>query len=591
MRASYIGVMTDTATIGDAPVSADEVQRGWPDLLLRVGQLEAENAGLEEENKSLRALLERVIEHRQKSHGELVMLLTSLVSKLPLNDVGVIVSRLMEHNTNVTQALAALCKGSADVALPQPLVLKTLEQTRRELASAVQPVVEELLRLDAPLEPELLRALVEKPESFFSPRMVRANRCFVKGQVPRERVLKEFGPEALVFFQDMTTDPKLNPHPKPDEIVLAFRNDFEALFQQHVGLIPDKRPELMKLYHRVQNSKSAAEAGRAQRLAFQKLSFLIDLLHYYQHQNTEAPDIIFAQRLPVLIEQLMLSGPAEALDEKLITQAEDLLKFVISPDHRHMIVNNIGKGDATGRTLKYVLRLRTDNVPDEDELIPEFVKHLVPLHTTPTVDSVSRVVRLIHPIMQRHVVRSLMSCDRLRKSEAEALGRGVGDALALKGLDEELKARQPAVPPEMERRLAWGKIKDLISHRTDPVAVAATIRERLNAKYDADEIRQSWVTLTEADPMSLIKIFCQIPYRADGKTDAIARPVIEAYVSRLMHEKYAATYKKVTTSLKNMFRAKPDSSTLLNFLALVRWVSPEAANRLSADVGIPVPVH
>ena len=95
--------------------------------------------------------------------------------------------------------------------------------------------------------------------------------------------------------------------------------------------------------------------------------------------------------------------------------------------------------------------------------------------------------------------------------------------------------------------------------------------------------------LTEADPISLIRIFCQIPYRPDGKTDAIARPVIETYVTRLLHEKYAATYKKIVNSLKNMYVAKPDSHTLLNFLALVRWVDPSAANRICVDIGMPVP--
>jgi hypothetical protein len=37
-----------------------------------------------------------------------------------------------------------------------------------------------------------------------------------------------------------------------------------------------------------------------------------------------------------------------------------------------------------------------------------------------------------------------------------------------------------------------------------------------------------------------------------------------------------------------MYRAKPDAPTLVNFLALVRWVDPEAANRLSAQVGMAV---
>jgi len=137
--------------------------------------------------------------------------------------------------------------------------------------------------------------------------------------------------------------------------------------------------------------------------------------------------------------------------------------------------------------------------------------------------------------------------------------------------------------------MAWSKIKDLINQRNDPGAIAAAIRDRLHAKYDSDEMKQSWVTLTEADPISLIRIFCQLPYRGDGKTDPIAQPVMETYVTRLMHEKYAASYSKVVNSLKNMYKAKPDSPTLLNFIALVKWVSPESANKLQTDLGMAVP--
>src|SRR5512146_1911410 len=107
-----------TETVANAAASAEQIQKGWPELTLRVERLEAEKVALEAENKALRLLLERVIEHRQKSHGELILLLTYLVSKLPLNDVGVIVSKLVEHNTNVSQVLAALAKGAADVVLP-----------------------------------------------------------------------------------------------------------------------------------------------------------------------------------------------------------------------------------------------------------------------------------------------------------------------------------------------------------------------------------------------------------------------------------------------------------------------------------------
>jgi len=152
----------------------------------------------------------------------------------------------------------------------------------------------------------------------------------------------------------------------------------------------------------------------------------------------------------------------------------------------------------------------------------------------------------------------------------------------------DVKAHE-AMPVEVERRMAWGQIKDLIAQRGDAKVIAAAIRDRLNAKYDAEELKQSWLALIEADTISLIRIFCQIPYRADGKTDPIARTVLETYVTRLTHEKYAAAYHKVVNSLKNMFKAKPDSPTLLNFMALAKWVSPEAASRMCADVGMPLP--
>jgi hypothetical protein len=571
--------------------SVEEIQQGWHELTSRVGQLEAERNLLEQENKALRFLLERVIDHRQKSHSELVLLITGLVSKLQINDIGVIVSRLVEHNTNVSQYLAALVKGTADIAIPQPLLLKTLEQTKRDLASALKPLVDELIQSGSSFEPELLQSLLNDTENFYSQRMVRANRCFLKGQVARERVVKDFGPEALVFFNDMTTDPKLNPNPKPEEIVLNFKNDFEALFQQYSASgVPEKWKALPALHQSVQCSKTPTEASRALRNTFQKLSFIIELLHFYEHPTTEPPDVTFAQRLPVLVEQLVVTGPRDPLDEKLLAQGESLLAFIINPDHRYMVVNNIGKGGGTGRSLRYVLRLRSDRAPSPEELV-EFVKHLIPPspQKPPSPDSIAAVLRLVNPDMQLLVVNAIMSCERLRMDEAEALGRAVGTILGLKGL-ELLKAPQD-VPPEIERQLAWEKIKDLITRRNEPNIISAAIRERLHAKYDADEIRQSWLTLIEADAISLIRIFCALPYLADGRTDSIARTVMETYVTRLMHEKYASTYNKIITSLRNMFRAKPDSPTLLNFTALVRWVDPQAANRLSADIGMAVPAQ
>jgi hypothetical protein len=584
--------MTSTESVTATVAPVDEIQKGWHELTLRVGQLETERSALEQDNKALRSLLERVIEHRQKSHGELVLLLTGLVGKLPINDVAVVVSKLVEHNAHVSAVCTALAKGKSEASLPQPTVLKALDQTKRELLAALKPAVEELIQLDPPLESDMLRSLIAEPDLFFAPAVVRANRCFAKGQAPRERMVREFGEAALVFFNDLTTDPKLNPRPKPEEIVLGFKNDFEALFEQNPALIPDKRPELLALYQKIQRSKGATEQARLQKAAFQKMSFILELLHYYHNQSTEAPDVIFAQRLPGLVEQLVLAGPQDNLDEKAITQAESLLAFVINPDHRLMAINNMGKGGGTAKTLKYVLKLRTPQIPDQGEVISDFVKHLIPppAKTPPPPQTLVAALRLISPEMQRLMVSAVRSFDKLRRDDAEALGRAVAKELGLGGLEETAKV-PVAVPVEMERQMAWEKIKDLIAHRGEPAAVAAAIRDRLHAKYDGDEIKESWLALIQADPMSFIRTFCQLPYLPDGRTDSIARTIMETYTSRLTHEKYAATYTKVVNSLKNMFKAKPDSPTLVNFLALVRWVDPEAANKLSADIGMTVADH
>ena len=193
--------------------TTEDIQKGWNELKLRVEQLEADRGALQQESKALRVLLERAIEHRQKSHSELVNILTTLVSKLPVNDIGVIISKLVEHNTNVSQVLGALTKVTDEAELPQPEILKTLDRTKRDLLAAAKQAAAELAKLDPPLERELLESLSSDPELFFSARMVRANRCFAKGQVPRERVIREFGEESLLFFKDMTTDAKLNPRP------------------------------------------------------------------------------------------------------------------------------------------------------------------------------------------------------------------------------------------------------------------------------------------------------------------------------------------------------------------------------------------
>ncbi len=582
--------MAQTENHAAPPVSLEEVQQSWNQYTLRVERLETMNAALEQENKTLRRLVENTVEYRKKSHTELVNLVTTLVSKLPFNDLGVIITRLVEHNNQVMEISAAMLGGKLGEDQLQPAVLKLLDKTKRDLAAAVKPLVEELIRLDTPLEKSMLESLVTQPENFFKPPVVRASRCYVKGQLPRERVIREFGEPALIFFKDLTTDIKYNPRPKPEEIVLGFANDFETLLAQNAAAIGNKKAELLALYQRVKDSKAPPDRARAQKNAFLKLSFILEMLHYYQNQSTESPDAVFAQRLPPLIEQLVITGERDNfLDEKLILEAETLLAFVINHDYRMAVINNLGKSGGLVKTLRLVLTLRSEKVPEPDEAAVEMAKHLIPVEKVPTVDSVVTVLRLTHPNRQRKVIEAILATDRISKKDAEHLGKSVAKELNLPDFDQ-LFRKEGTLSPEKEQQMAWTNIKDLIASRASPNEVTAAIRKRLHAKYDSDELKQSWLTISESEAMLLVRIFCLLPYLPDGQTDPIARAVLESYVSRLTHEKYVETYNKVVAALRNLFKVKADSPALVNFISLVRWVDPAAADKISRDVGM-VPAH
>jgi len=567
-------------------ISVEEIQRNWHELTLRVAQLEADSKRLEQENRATRALVERAIEYRQKSHAELVNLLTTLVSKLPINDVGVVVSRLIEHNSHVTEVSSNLTKGKLEDNMLQPAVLKALDKSKRELVVALKSTVEELLKLEPPFEAGMLESLVAKPENFYSPAVVRANRGFIKGQIPRERIVKEFGEAALVFFKDVTTDVKFNPRPKAEEIMLVFTDDFAVRLQQHPE-IPTKRAELQALHQKIRQSREATEPARAQKNAFLRLSFILEVIHYYENQSTESPDVVFAQRLPPLIEQLAAPADREALDEKLIQPAETLLAFIVSPDHRNAVINNVGKaGNGLARTLRFTLAFRAEKFSELDRVTIECVKHLLPAGQAPLPAAVAAVLRLMNPPMQMTLVRAIIATDRLQNKEAaQALGKAVAKELGLQ--ESQLRFNDSAaLSPEQQQRLAWENIKNLIAARATPAEIVAAIRKRLHGQYDVDEVKLCWLALTEGDPMVFVRVFSLLPYQADGKTDTLARAMMETFVTRLTHEKYAAVYTKITQALRNMFKVKPDSPALVNFLTLVKWVDAEAAAKISRDLGV-----
>jgi O-acetyl-ADP-ribose deacetylase (regulator of RNase III) len=559
-----------------------EIQRDWPGVTLRLQAAEAECRALELENKALRGLLEKVVEHRKKSHGELVTLVTTLATKLPTNDVGVLVSRLVEHGAGVNEVCSALIQGRNEENLLQPAILRALDKTKRDLAAAIKPLVEELIRLETPLDPGLLLGLIDQPETFFAPAGQRANRGYMKGQTPREQIVRDFGEEALGFFKDVTTDPVHNPRPRPEEIMLAFRSDFEELLRQPSPLPEARREGLLTLHRRIRQSREL----RAQREAFLKLSFVLELLHYYENPSTESPDVIFAQRLPPLVEQLVVIGENDPLDENHLQQAEALLAYIVSPDYRQAVLNNCGKAGGVARTARYILTFRANVFTDYHPTTLDFVRHLVGAQKQPAPEPIAAALQFLNPEAQQVLARALLNTDRLRRADAEALVR---DLLRRLGLPD-FPAKAEGGPPGKSAVSPWEAIREMIAQRAAPNEITDAVRRQLHAKYDTDEVKQSWLTLSESDPMSFVRVFSLLPYLPDGQTDPIARTILEAYVTRLTHEKYAATYTSVIGALRKLYKVKADSPALVNFLTLVRWVDPAGADQIARDVGMPAPL-
>jgi len=213
------------------------------------------------------------------------------------------------------------------------------------------------------------------------------------------------------------------------------------------------------------------------------------------------------------------------------------------------------------------------------------VKHLIPQGQAPAPAALAAVLRLFNPHMQQTALRAISACDRLRKEDAEKLAKAVAKELGLLEIVERLN-QQAALSPEREREQAWNQIKDLISSRATPNEIIVVIRKRFQGRYESEEVKACWLVLTESDPMIFVRLFCLFPYLPDGQTDPLARALLETFVTRLTHEKYAVTYAKVVHALRNLFKVKADSPALVNFLALVKWVDTAAAEKIARDIGI-----
>ena len=86
--------MTEREIVASPVAAVEEIQQGWHELKSRVGQLEVQRLALQQENNPF-ACCSNASSITGKIAHELVIILTSLVTKLPLNDVGGIISRLV----------------------------------------------------------------------------------------------------------------------------------------------------------------------------------------------------------------------------------------------------------------------------------------------------------------------------------------------------------------------------------------------------------------------------------------------------------------------------------------------------------------
>jgi len=152
------------------------------------------------------------------------------------------------------------------------------------------------------------------------------------------------------------------------------------------------------------------------------VSLLLELLHYYENQNTEAPDAVFASGCRPH-RAVGAQRPQDKLDERLITQAEGLLAYVITPEHRQWWLTTWAKpaeprrasirhASARGKVLasdpdtSFAISSNTSSRPESAP-----ARSLVP------------VLSLIPADMQLLVIVGIMDCDRIRKPEAEALAK------------------------------------------------------------------------------------------------------------------------------------------------------------------------
>jgi len=213
--------------------------------------------------------------------------------------------------------------------MPQPTVLKNrTNQTRFSLPPS-SLAVEELIRLETPLEKRDLQSLVEQPDAFFFRRESSAPTMLRQRANPPRRVGAGIWRQALVFFNDMSTDAKAEPNPS--------RGD-RLIFKMISRRCSNKIPRSCPITRATDGVVSACQQSKAQpSMPARKSSRSPDSPSSsncsisYQNQSTEAPTCCLRNGCPRWSSNWFLGSGQDTLDEKLIGEAERAAGFCREP--------------------------------------------------------------------------------------------------------------------------------------------------------------------------------------------------------------------------------------------------------------------
>ncbi len=223
--------------------SVEEIQKAWRELTLKVGQLDAELTAAQQDNKVLRSLMERMIEHRQRSHSELIT-----HSHRPRRQIAP--QRPRRHRLAAGRAQRA---GRRGFRQPCQGENRGRSAAARHPEGAGENQARPRHRLEGP-PPGNWRGSTRHSRPASSSRSSSSRTPFSRppssappavtsrATSPRERVVKEFGEEALVFFKDLTTDVEIQSAPQAGRNRAGLQKRFRGAAEKQFRHQPRQTP-------------------------------------------------------------------------------------------------------------------------------------------------------------------------------------------------------------------------------------------------------------------------------------------------------------------------------------------------------------